>query len=749
MDEEGQKRLLDKYNSISGSLTVLLMKPLDVLLSMLVGVAVLCFATDYTIHHKQRSKYVVLGAIGIVGYLLNTGLSALNMQVSPGDIYPTILSSDLIVENANVDSQPLTADGMLTTTLDSKFRESTPGNSILNTIMRTLLVPTEEVPTWCNQTDDYSYPFKNVIASYGFPVRSWQLRALSSALEPTATLTIPMTAAISDLPSDKELPMNVSIATNLAVYALVVSNTFLGWWGSSDDVWSQYSGGYESVNKSVPLVMAEYLNLTAPSSATSTFVGNFYNVSVDYFNKAENASTTDNLAKLEFSHLDLSDTVVFDALTIDIPLQKRGIQEDNSSSSNPFYQSMFESLCNREACLMPELKECTADGSTTTIYPRVQALAICLNEEGSEDLTVDFSYFNQDEVMQSCKQRSNTSMIVVSVGKRIVGDAFEEDPTGANPIGRVVNARMVYSITIGRLSWEVENLASVYDATCASEGGCNGIRFPLEKAENATSADFLLVGDNGILMSLLSPINMNLWWFSGFSVGASQWKILASTVEETRGAALRTETRPALITLPRNFDRVNTSLTEYMNETGWENCEMPIDRHIHHVEKNHLYIEHSLQPAYTAGLYFIFQNGMVLEQLPSNASVYAAKTSLAFSGNFQDMHVQASIPLTNMLLTVAGCIIVLAGGIFIALSARRGEGFLFEHNSASVATEAIADHGKFPPFMLQVYLRDNSMANAEEPALSSLRVGNVVFVDKINETKQFVVGANGDTSTRL
>ncbi|KAG6974380.1 hypothetical protein JG688_00003097 [Phytophthora aleatoria] len=154
----------------------------------------------------------------------------------PGQIHPTILASDLIVENDHEVSQPLDGDNLLTTTFNAKYRENTPGNSVLNTIMRTLLIPTEEIPTWCNRTDDYQYPFKNVHASYGFPSRAWQQRALSSALEPTVTLSIPLNTESSELPSDEELPMTVSIATNLAVYALVVSNTFLGWWKSADEV---------------------------------------------------------------------------------------------------------------------------------------------------------------------------------------------------------------------------------------------------------------------------------------------------------------------------------------------------------------------------------------------------------------------------------------------------------------------------------------------------------------------------------
>ncbi|KAF1795528.1 hypothetical protein GQ600_6556 [Phytophthora cactorum] len=132
-----------------------------------------------------------MGVIGVVGYLMNTGFSALNVQEGP----PRIISSDLAVVNVYDTTQQLDDQGLLSTTWDTRFRENTPGNSVLNTILRKLFLATEEVSTWCNQTDDYPDPFKSVITNYGFPPRSWQQYALSQALEPTATLSMPMNAA--------------------------------------------------------------------------------------------------------------------------------------------------------------------------------------------------------------------------------------------------------------------------------------------------------------------------------------------------------------------------------------------------------------------------------------------------------------------------------------------------------------------------------------------------------------------------
>ncbi|KAE8983724.1 hypothetical protein PF005_g22391 [Phytophthora fragariae] len=364
LDAAGQKVLLDKYNGRLGSLTALVMKPLDVALSMLVAVAFLCLATKWSVYHENRRRYLMMAVIGVVGYLMNTGFNSLNLQVVSGKIHPRIISSDLALESVDHDSQDLDADGFLTTTMNASFRESTPGNSVLNTILRNLFVATEEVPTWCNHTDDYTNPFKNVLATYGFPPRSWQQRAPSRALEATGSLSMPMKAATFELPSDENLPMDVSIATNLAVYAMVVSDIFLGWWGFYKEAWGPESHAATGDNLG-SLAMADYLNLTTPSS------GNLHEVIVNYFEKAENASTSDELAKMEFSHFDLSETVAFDAFTIEIPTQKFGLQEDNSSVSNPFFKPLYAFSCNTKACIISDVFEYARtydDSFETTVF---------------------------------------------------------------------------------------------------------------------------------------------------------------------------------------------------------------------------------------------------------------------------------------------------------------------------------------------------------------------------------------------
>ncbi|GMF12821.1 unnamed protein product [Phytophthora lilii] len=645
---------------------------------MVFAVAFMCLSAPFDIQHENHRGYLVMGAVGVASYLMNTGFSSLNMQIASGNIEPRITPHDLTVENFRDTAQSLNAHDFYTTLSNASYRENAPNNSVLNTILRSLFITREDVPAWCNQSQDYAAPYKKVIANYGFPSRSWQQRALFQSLEPTASMSMRMSASDEDLPSEKSMPMSVSIATNLAVYAMVV----------------------------------KCFNLTKRSSTSATFISDVHDATVNYYANAENASTTDELATIEYSHVDLSDSVVFDALKIEIPTQMIG-KQDNHSSHNLFYESLTNFL---------------------------QALAICLNDAGGEELVVNYNSYLSNEVLQSCKQRSNTSIFIVSVGKRIEGDAFMDTPEFGYA-GRIVNARTVYSLTVGRLSWIFENLAEVYNATCAVKNGCGGIRFPLKQAEQAGTSDVLLVSDYSIPMDLLSPINMNVAWFP---VSSSQWKILASTLEETRGGDFYSMSATEPIVVPRNFKMINSTLTMHMKTSTM--CDIMIEKYFNNIEKNHLYIEHTLQPAYTSGLYFILQNAVVLKELPKANTDAPTKLILDFSGNVQEMHIRASVSATNVLLACFGCVLMVCGGIVICtakLDQRGGPA----QRTVSTATEAISNPNKYPPFMLRLQLRDAATDDLVEISLDSLSIKTVVLANPADKTQQFVV--TGSSISRL
>lgn len=81
-----------------------------------------------------------------------------------------------------------------------------------------------------------------------------------------------------------------------------------------------------------------------------------------------------------------------------------------------------------------------------------------------------------------------------------------------------------------------------------------------------------------------------------------------------------------------------------------------------------------MQPAYTAGLFWLFQNA-ALKDIETKEAVDSAVSrmfKLSFDGNISWVSAIVPIPLTSEWITFSGCIIILIIGILVAYAAFRG-----------------------------------------------------------------------------
>lgn len=62
--------------------------------------------------------------------------------------------------------------------------------------------------------------------------------------------------------------------------------------------------------------------------------------------------------------------------------------------------------------------------------------------------------------------------------------------------------RTVYSVTVGRLSWETEDLATAFDIDCGNVTGCEGLRFKMPPKAGKES-DYLVVDNSSLPLKLL------------------------------------------------------------------------------------------------------------------------------------------------------------------------------------------------------------------------------------------------------
>lgn len=183
--------------------------------------------------------------------------------------------------------------------------------------------------------------------------------------------------------------------------------------------------------------------------------------------------------------------------------------------------------------------------------------------------------------------------------------------------------------------------------------------------------------------------------------------------------------------LPRRFSYISSNGSA-LKTAPEALCSAFVDEYIATIEKNHLYMEQSLQTGYTAAFYFLFQNAV--QQQSRNITDAEAQASsfpqLAFAGNLQLTNVQVSILLPNAIISLVGCVLLLVVSLGVVVRAKRSEYALQENANADTILEAMVDSSKYPPSLIDIALNQVAISEEEEDIqilLNELRVQKVTL----------------------
>uniref|UniRef100_K3W9B2 Uncharacterized protein n=1 Tax=Globisporangium ultimum (strain ATCC 200006 / CBS 805.95 / DAOM BR144) TaxID=431595 RepID=K3W9B2_GLOUD len=131
-------------------------------------------------------------------------------------------------------------------------------------------------------------------------------------------------------------------------------------------------------------------------------------------------------------------------------------------------------------------------------------------------------------------------------------------------------------------------------------------------------------------------------------------------------------------------------------------CFKETEAFVHCTEMNHLYIEKTLQPAYTTAFFFLFQDAAVRDVLNTSASNHGANSvALAFLKNVQLIDVKLSSPLSNIMSTLFGAGIPFGLTMTIVLYGNQREAKVQQSLDACNIAEALINDTKFPPLLLR------------------------------------------------
>lgn len=349
------------------------------------------------------------------------------------------------------------------------------------------------------------------VASYGFPMRPWQEEMLPGAL-PEANFTL---AFEDEIPKLVVLPMSTRTAADLLLHTVHVSRDVFHWFDAADatplDVQEALQTKYTADDKPQYVSATDLLNLTSPGNAMKdalaarSFLAQARNLANKSLKDAENVAASETT--LGLSTVVLPNGFLYESLTLEIPLIKSFLSRQLKASGNKFIQDADVDLetektvyydldvandCGPHSGLCEVRKtEFDAEGNVYEPPTTVRAFALCKNSQGDDELEVVVDSTGSAP-QYSCMAKSETSMLVVSVSSRIVGDELVEAPSTkvarlVDGLATIVNPRKIYSLTVGKFSWPV-NLTRQFHAACAAGvGKCTGLEYSLGAAlQNAT-----------------------------------------------------------------------------------------------------------------------------------------------------------------------------------------------------------------------------------------------------------------------
>lgn len=790
---EEQATHREHWNTISGYVMTALLAPVSWFLGTVLPVGFLSFAPNQHLQTKQTVYSVLLFTCLTVGAksLVNMGFNAAFAKIKQSDLVPIISPSDLVI---NTDDLNLMLSS--STTMAAPISETTAGNYITNTVLRNVLAPIVlQADLTCNGTreltggylDDTSQFATGLLQSYGFPLRSWQSNMLPINYGDYSEVIALNSSQGSDNWASYDMPMDVDTAANVFIHAMHMSQYFFRWFSEypfnatavvlnttdPDYVDSDYDAPVHSVSA------AKLLGLLPSSDGASDLEKAewFLDAARDLFKKSlsSGVNISQDESTMEFSHVDISGNITFDSVTFEIPLRKNfyyrklvlaggTLQEDTTATvkyssvdyadntSDIYYDLDITADCGSMPglCVMPHVQEYDVDGDKYQPDPQIKATAVCLNSNGSMDFQIDYDHYivdtNSSETVAdaywACSKLSSTSMWIVSLGSRITGDEIYEGRATDSVVtsldsnrATLVNPRKIYTLTVGRLDWDIVDLADEYWANCG-HASCKGIEYFLDQTTNGKfdyngtttynstneTDQYIIVGESNIPSSSLRAFQYNeteeTTAYYGYGA-ATRWVPLMTLVTPM---ADEYYTLKGNVIFPYNFDSMNWTSG---NRSG-TSCSDATEDYLNHVVNNHYYMEHGLQPAYTAGMYFLLQNGVVRNVTNVNDTA----STLVFDYNVKIMGIYMSTPKTSMAFTICGISILLLGTIVVLVWSwwiKRG----VQSRSRDVTVEMVADmmlnDKKYPHSMFHQSIESPFFIDGARVPLSQLRIERIVL----------------------
>lgn len=680
-------KLLSRYNTYTGAVFSVIGIICHQGALFLVPVFFMCFAPSFLLKSSKSiiHKWVPVGTTMLISILLSQSLNSVNVQFTP--------RTESII-GVNDLSSP--AAGNLSF-LITNASDSTLISGVLSTdtILRNAIQPSvADFTTTCSWTHSWSDIFDDFRTSvqFGFSLNLWLEDLLPTSVK-----------------SNKSLKFTVGNTFTANAAKDIESH-----WGL-DEVTQIFSNGFEymvqefvdlSMNSNGELLSEpcfidggdpEMFHVAMNSSNATQLLNNMKSA---FHNERLVGTCFSNISvpeiTIEISSFWLSPQIKFDAVTFELPVAMEVMQQwlndspsfDSNNRSSSFYATSKtggDYFTDLSTSLMGN------EYAVVLIWPimdfddQVWMSPLCENR-------LLFSPYD------TCDVVSNSSAFVISIAHHMTMDEFTvynkvstEEDAGTNSSEsrlRMKNVRKVYSFTIGKLSWHTSDLAKVYGAKCEVDGDCYGLYFPLGNGDQ-----HLVLGEAFIPAVLINEL-------------AQSTNVVIAT-----DSLFQQSIYHADLIYPPNYSASSDSLP--WNLSG-DACASNGSVYINDVIQRHIYSSDPVQPAYTSGLFWLFQNAAVRS---IQSSSYLGHVKLDFDANRRWISPHVSIPDISAVMTTAGCFLILIGGVAVLFWSRmqkRQHGSQNSFLSAHTVGDILFNADQFPPYLLQIHFSPEVIASREQ-----------------------------------
>lgn len=713
LSDSDMSDLLDRYNTYSGIFGSLFSLPFQGFVAVLLPLFLLLLTSRKLLSANDRSLVssyapgLLLVAIPLV---LNQGMNALNVQFDPPSVQFRISAGDFTPTSINQDF-PFN----VTTVTNSAH---TAGISSLDTIMRSA-VQTTQTSSNSSCTHQATTIFDEIAFGsirYAFPTASWLKNLLprSVASDESFAFTMEDEFASGSIDSSALPGGDVNRTAALLTYAF---------WSLSEIFIEPYyydTNSTESIFNALKSTDAADLlsNFQAVIDSTATRLANVSNSSFT----APDLSFWLNISVpeivMELTSFKLSPRVSFEAVTFELPVKNESMQSVNfqpdENSTDWIYRSPTPYWCTDYACLLQ---------NPSSLQDQVKLLPLCMAE--ANGTVEDVSRFPSQVYTNPCAFQSNASVMVVSVAHHVSVDSLNityQYPRFAEPFQYMTlnNPRVTFSVTIGRLSWTTDDLAQVYNAECIAGADCVGLHFPL-----STEKQHLVVGEAHIpsVATVRFPEKYKTW---------------SSLVQASAGSASLTSD----IIYPPTIPTAEGSIA--WQQQGEENCLYYGSELMNNIIQRHIYSKDPVQAAYTAGLFWLFQNAVIkdVELTAFN------KTSLGFDGNRKWISSRVSIPHVSALITFVGCLVIISIAVLIAKwTISRDQSQLSPHQVAGL----MVNSSQYPTLFVRTRVNARTGDTSEDKPTAApceiheFQITDITLRHRSDESTRTIASDNRDT----